>query len=800
MALKPLLGLLLIGTSVSIAGAYDAELSSEVSAFIPSCAQGCFKAFVQENYASSSCGTSASLQCLCSHESAANLTVGEAAAECIGGSFFFGICTADDGKQAGVAYQMCSGQISALPNTQPTPLSAAFVLGGGSVVISTSTSTTSTYTTAPISTSHGTTSTMLTTSVSSATTASSTSLVPSPTSTTTRPTETASAQTSETPTATSTSLNKGQIAGITVGVAGAIILALVSIFMARRARKRRYPGLDEEGFMPMEEKSSSGGRSAAARLTKIFHISPPILRNQRPFTPETPPSGSEYPNVDRNTIGLAISRPRSEVVPKPQSPVRERRMSKLLPPKPLRPSKPNLTLNIPTAVHPALRTHSSQPQTDRTSTMTNMTAFADLDTEAPEGGQIWRPPPSDPQSATTYYVADKWGNWVLNNTNRQSQLAGVAEAAELDTYTPLTKSPIEKQEEQAATALATAISAASAPELPMPPQVLLKPDGRDAYMSQASSVYSQNSAFRNSDRPPMPTIRRMSSSGQRRTSRSDSKASMDSATTIQSSSSAGGPFDDSPPVEEAEPSRLSTLSPVIESPRTPTGRSPVTYPKIPGRLDLATIRMVPPPKRPSFTSSPPGQPSPTLGAVVPIKGSPSAYPRPLNPRRGDQTGIINAPNLRPSHQSTGSGFSPEQPSIRQPPATPPNVPLRSEMRLSRQFPPRLDTYNLPPPPQTRASSFVSPTSAVTTSSVASSLLAKRVGNEKAAALSLENNQKKPTAAWKRHGPGGLLSPDMAAMMSPGARGLGSGGLPATPTWQPKLTPTRRGDDLFLNVQ
>lgn len=800
MALKPLLRLLLIGTLVSIAGANDVELSSEVSTFIPSCAQGCFKAFVQDNYPTSTCGTSASLQCLCSHESAANLTVGEAAAECIGGSFFFGICTADDGKQAGVAYQMCSDQISALPNTQPTPLSAAFVLGGGSVVISTSASTTTTYAATSTFASESTTSTMLTTSVPSATTVPSTSSVPLPTSTTTRPTETASAQTSEAPTATATSLNKGQIAGITIGVAGAVILALVSIFMARRARKRRYPGLDEEGFMPMEEKSSPGSGGAAARFTKIFHISPPVLRNQRPFTPETPSSGSGYPNVDRNTIGLAISRPRSEVV-KPQSPIRERRMSKLLPPKPLRPSKPNLTLNIPTAVHPALRTHSSQPQTDRTSAMTNMTAFADLDTEAPEGGQIWRPPPSDPKSATTYYVADKWGNWVLNSANRQSQVAAF-EAAELDTYTPLTKSPIEKQEEQTAAALATAISAASAPELPMPPQALLKSDGRDAYMSQASSVYSQNSAaLRNSARPPMPTTRRTSSSGQRRTSRSDSKASIESATTIQSSSSAGGPFDDSPPVEEAEPSRLSTLSPVIESPRTPTGRSQVTYPKIPGRLDLpATIRMVPPPKRPSFTSSPPGQPSPTLGAVVPIKGSPSAYPSPLNPRRGEQTGFANAPAMRPSHKSNGSGFSPEQPAIRQLPSTPPNLPLRSEMRLSRQYPPRLDTYNLPPPPQTRASSFVSPTSAVTTSSVASSLLAKRVGNEKAAALSLENNQKKPAASWKRHGPGGLLSPDMAAMMSPGARGLGSGGLPATPTWQPKLTPTRRGDDLFLNVQ
>jgi hypothetical protein len=30
-------------------------------------------------------------------------------------------------------------------------------------------------------------------------------------------------------------------------------------------------------------------------------------------------------------------------------------------------------------------------------------------------------------------------------------------------------------------------------------------------------------------------------------------------------------------------------------------------------------------------------------------------------------------------------------------------------------------------------------------------------------------------------------------------GLGSGDLPKTPGWVPKLTPTRRGDELFLSV-
>lgn len=98
MAVWPLLHYLLIWTSISIASAHYVNLTSEVSAFIPSCAQGCFTAFVENNYPLATCGTTASLQCLCSHESTAGLTVGEAAAECIGGSFIFGVCTADDGN------------------------------------------------------------------------------------------------------------------------------------------------------------------------------------------------------------------------------------------------------------------------------------------------------------------------------------------------------------------------------------------------------------------------------------------------------------------------------------------------------------------------------------------------------------------------------------------------------------------------------------------------------------------------------------------------------------------------------
>lgn len=99
MALIPRLQQLLIWTWIPITFAYDITLTSEVSGFVPFCAQGCFKAFVQDNYPTDDCGTAPSLQCLCSHESKAGLAIGEAAAECVGGSFAFGVCTADEGNR-----------------------------------------------------------------------------------------------------------------------------------------------------------------------------------------------------------------------------------------------------------------------------------------------------------------------------------------------------------------------------------------------------------------------------------------------------------------------------------------------------------------------------------------------------------------------------------------------------------------------------------------------------------------------------------------------------------------------------
>lgn len=774
---------------------------------------------------------------------------------------------------------MCLRLPSALSNTHVT-LSATVVLpstgtGTGSIVISTPTggpssgsatttrrsSSTSSSLTVPSSTQTSTSrpTTLRTTTMSSS--SSSTGSLATSTTTLAQSTTTDSKAVETSQSASSPTLGTSQVVGITAGVVGGVILlTLAAIFLARRARNKNYSDPYDESFSGDVKK----GGSPEPKRPPIFHISSPMFRFSRPPQAAQPPPMPSYPGNDERdpTIGIAISRPRSEmyrprseIAPRPQEALLERKPSKLLP------AKPTLTLAIPpqttTTTTTTANAPSSQPPptTDRASTMTNMTAFADLDTEAAEGGQIWRPPPTDPQSATTYYVADKWGNWVLGNDNRKSQVTQLTGVAELDTYTPLTKSPIERREEEAA-AMAGAISVTTNfPKKPKP--AFLSIDPNDPSISRSSSLYSQASAVR--PRPPLPPARRSSSSSRKGAKvggggggggvrRSDSQASV---TTINTESS--GDDDEGTIIEnENDIARLSQLSPVAESPspiRAVAGggggsRPGVRYPKIPGRLDGATIRLVPPPKRPNFSSSPPGQPSPTLGMVLPVAtGSPSAYPPPLRPKR---------PYRGPAPvQSSGSGFSPiptlepdfsqqqqqqiqglpqrpqlrlqqqQQPTTRLPRTiTPPQQQeqeqqqwqeqqqAQSQPQSQPQPPPRLDTQITGRGSSSQshiASQFIaSPMSTATSNSAASSLLAKRIGSDKAAALALDPNNpngRRRAAPWRRQdgGAGGfLLSPDIiAGFGSPPQTG---GTLPMTPTWQPKLTPTRRGDDLFLSVQ
>lgn len=140
--------------------------------------------------------------------------------------------------------------------------------------------------------------------------------------------------------------------------------------------------------------------------------------------------------------------------------------------------KPALTLDIPPP---------KPTQPNRSSTISDnripfgggrdsvVTEFAeDGETSAgPGSAQIWRPPNTDPQSSTTYYVADRWGNWVLGRT--ETETTGPDEQiAELPT--PMSKTVAERRREEAgqeravpeSRAVTAAVRDLSSPMLPSP--------------------------------------------------------------------------------------------------------------------------------------------------------------------------------------------------------------------------------------------------------------------------------------------------------------------------------------------
>ena len=103
--------------------------------------------------------------------------------------------------------------------------------------------------------------------------------------------------------------------------------------------------------------------------------------------------------------------------------------------------------------------------------------------------------------------------------------------------------------------------------------------------------------------------------------------------------------------------------------------------------------------------------------------------------------------------------------------------------------PRLDTADQTMmPPAHQSGHFQSPISDISTSS---SLLAKRLGSDRAAQMSVSTDPDQQYASfaaqtkWQRDGK--PATPRHAH------------DLPTTPGWMPRLTPTRRGEDLFLNV-
>ncbi|KAM0264464.1 hypothetical protein ACHAQJ_000655 [Trichoderma viride] len=123
------------------------------------------------------------------------------------------------------------------------------------------------------------------------------------------------------------------------------------------------------------------------------------------------------------------------------------------------------------------------------------------------------------------------------------------------------------------------------------------------------------------------------------------------------------------------------------------------------------------------------------------------------------------------------------------------------------FQPSASSYypsSIPPGPLLTSTSTSTSNTASTDSSQSSSLLAKRLGTSRAANMAtIQVPQPTTTSSsssknkWLRQGQGHGSEPSTPKMPPPPQQPTE---LPATPVWKPRLTPTRRGDDLFLIAQ
>lgn len=558
-------------------------------------------------------------------------------------------------------------------------------------------------------------------------------------------------------------------------------------------------------------------------------------------------------------------------------------------------AKPTLSLAIPQAPPPSFGAQAGV----RDSVVTEFAEDGEDRGTNSTGANIWRPPPTDPQSATTYFAADKGGNWVLRTkpgpaveperketpplpapvqiANTQVELPSPTDQTRAEraqqysgwdspgavvqplrvpskTGPPKLGSPIafknqERQQQQQ--------------QHQRPPQQYLRPPQQQQPQQQlgdsrSSSVYSPfgvpqsvtpglENPLPNAPAPDtyfalirdgrdLTAAPRTKRKSLRRPTR---RTSGDSATSIESA--AAPPFEDEDIIEDE---MQIDLSPVVESPISP-GKSPVRYPKIrrpaSGQQQAVGTGMGPqlrlfpmpsrdaslsPTRRPANAVGPyglPANPSATRYQAQMRTGSPGLPANPSPRRNQDQTRgaspglpanpspnrnprpVSPAARVKPSQQQywgaqqaarDDRGFSPREPyelpgegtELKWRPSQ------QQQQQQKQQRPPQSRSQqqrpSQPQPQQKRPLEALSPTwrpsqqpvqpTELSPEAAQGSLLAKRRGADKAAALALGSN-KKPSSnnkkGWKRES---IEAPPI----TPGIR---------------MMTPTRKGDDFILDV-
>ncbi|GKT99753.1 def1-coordinates repair and rna pol ii proteolysis in response to dna damage [Fusarium langsethiae] len=510
-------------------------------------------------------------------------------------------------------------------------------------------------------------------------------------------------------------LSTEQIAGISVGVLAAVGVAVGAIVLARYCRRKKYPHV-KTGFLPMRDtwgykadRSDNGGHNS----WMVHQLRPDL----DPGTQAPPPPAYNRANARPENIGVALSPPSSNRNTVNSSPLR--RLSKLLPAKPTLPhlssestsEKPLPPINpepeengqadrgaSPQLPQPALTAAAVAASSPRSRPMppklhippagvsaggslgtnnreSNVTEFEEDRTSMSPNNvntQVWRPPPTTPLSATTYYVADQYGNWILGNPKRASVIArGSQDSNGSQGGAP--KPPSKDDNGSLGNMGQTSARTLAPPAEIFPASAQNKPYGsRPQYPSPFFSSQShprRSASSRRSITRPLTRPREDSSSSSATiiTTSTESSASIPSVTLEQQVSLS--PVAESPQSVRVRQQQQQQQQPQIP-PRDPRRASQMGNPG-----DNVNTRLAPPSRKIFY--SPPGQPSPTLGMMQP----PSAY---------------NSARQQPGSQNT--------PTI-------PNVGLETTsptMRIVEPSPEPEDTTTDPPavqPDQIRASPF-----------------------------------------------------------------------------------------------
>ncbi|RDW62593.1 hypothetical protein BP5796_10895 [Coleophoma crateriformis] len=846
MALLPICLLLLYAVPASVtstsANITNISLSPELTNFIPSCAQACFISFIEAEFPISARSTSPTLDYLCSHNTTSGYTIGEGAVQCILSEDQIGFCTGRDAEISVVvnAFAMCNGQAGALPNTHGT-ITATLVVQTASpsiVLVAPATTTTTHISSSSISSSKNASSSTSTSSPSTTiTTSSSTSAAAAATSVTSPSQVTpASSSSSVTHQDKSGALSKPQIAGIALAGGGASALVIGGLILCASIRRKNKASKRDSDSVPFQSDPQKydrgflgpnniyGGNSNTGNAAgKVAPPVPPRLEISNP-------NMFSRRSIRPDTIGLAIS-PETQ-----QSTVQGRRSSKLLP------EKPKLSLQVPLAGGKAR--HSQRKSTFGRGSMFSR---ASTGTQFEEDIDSAFEPHDDGRYSTDKILDNVSGVWKpeplkLKSKSKIPDFPMPADTRAFHGQPPNTKSivpnyyipPSELGRERAPDSFPQPRGADTDPQRQLHLEI---PNTAGRPITTTSSVYTQSSL------PPSADVYNTNAlSYSWRFHKTPYMADQEPQTAVS----------------EVEPKTAGTeLSPVLESPRsraspksptTPTGRSPVNYPSIPRLQSPTTIRMVPPPPQPDFTrtfSSGMMRRTPSNGTAKlaqshqQLQVQASKDPKPW---RAAEIAAQKARQAQAQQQQQQQQQRQYQ-SYRPPPSHDVNNASASSLRTNNQEtryqqpqqqqasvqPSQLEIFN-------RDERENSMTSTVSTS--ASSLLAKRrLGEKQAAALAEtfggskgeedkgrkekwrvlrdEDIQRAKSPGWKPQlasgsgsGNGSGSASASASARDPGmgtgtgtGSGTGTGGaLPRTPGWVPKLTPTRRGDELFLSVQ